>query len=297
MLWQAFIFMRVGCKVDGRRSHHGLQKETIMSEILVTQLFTYFIKGLTPHPSDRVLLREGQGIPGDRGFALMYTDAEAQGDAEATPWMKKNNFAMQNDWPGLAGLACDYQAETQQLTVSREGVELLSASTQTAADRDRIGAFFTGYLAALNPTATARHPEKAPLRFVGNGNATRYPDREVVHISLINQASIDDLSDRLGYVVDVRRFRPNVVFTGVPAWSELNWVGKVFKIGTAQIAIAAPINRCLNIDVNPETGESDRSIFAELQPQLGHRQTGILATVSRSGTVTLGDRLVEHFGA
>ena len=268
-----------------------------MSDIQITQLFTYFIKGLTPHPSDRVLLQEGQGIPGDRGFALMYADAEADGDTVTTPWMKKNNFAMQNDWPGLAGLACDYHAETQQLTVRREGIELLSASTQTAADRDRIGAFFSGYLAGLQPTATARHPEKAPLRLVGDGNRTRYPDREVVHISLINQASIDDLSDRLGYVVDVRRFRPNVVFTGVPAWSELDWVGKVFDVGTAQIAIAAPINRCLNIDVNPETGESDRSIFAQLQPQLGHRQTGILATVTRSGTVTLGDGLIEHFGS
>ncbi len=268
-----------------------------MSNIQVTQLFTYFIKGLTPHPSDRVLLQAGQGIPGDRGFALMYADAEAEGDATKTPWMKKNNFAMQNDWPGLAGLACAYDAETQQLTVHREGIELLSASTQTETDRDRIGAFFSGYLAALEPTATARHPEKAPLRLVGDGNQTRYPDREIVHISLINQASIDDLSDRLGYVVDVRRFRPNIVFTGVPAWSELDWVGKVFEVGTAEIAIAAPINRCLNIDVNPETGASDRSIFAQLQPQLGHRQTGILATVTRSGTVTVGDQLVEHFGA
>lgn len=265
-----------------------------MSDIQITQLFTYFIKGLTPHPSDRVFLKEGQGIPGDRGFALMYAESDTPAAAETTPWMKKNNFAMQNDWPGLAGLTCAYHAETQQLTVHRHEVELLSASTQTAADRDRIGAFFTGYLAALNPTATARHPEKAPLRFVGNGHGTRYPDREVVHISLINQASIDDLSDRLGYFVDVRRFRPNLVFTGVPAWAELDWIGKTFEVGTAQIAIAAPINRCLNIDVNPETGESDRSIFAALQSQLGHRQTGVLATVTHSGTVALRDQLVEH---
>ncbi|HEY9806500.1 MAG TPA: MOSC domain-containing protein, partial [Candidatus Obscuribacterales bacterium] len=141
--------------------------------------------------------------------------------------------------------------------------------------------------------ATARHPEKAPLRLVGDGNSTRYPDRNPVHISLINQASLEDLGQKLGFEIDPRRFRPNILLQGIPAWEELNWVGKTFQMGTAEIAIAAPINRCLNIDVNPDTGVPDCSIFAALHPTLGHRQTGILATVTQSGTVAVGDRLME----
>jgi uncharacterized protein YcbX len=266
-----------------------------MSTIEVTHLFTYFIKGLTPHRCDRVSLQADHGIPGDRSFALMYADAiaEASGDGEAVPWMKKNNFAMQNDWPGLASLACEYDPTTSQLTVKQQGIELLAEATNTPKGRDRISAFFTGYLAALQPTATARHPEKAPLRFVGDGNSTRYPDRNPVHISLINQASLEDLGQKLGFEIDPRRFRPNILLQGIPAWEELNWVGKTFQMGTAEIAIAAPINRCLNIDVNPDTGAQDCSIFAALHPTLGHRQTGILATVTQSGTVSVGDRLME----
>lgn len=264
-----------------------------MSGIEITQLFTYFIKGLTPHTCDRVMLQAGHGIPGDRGFALMYADAaSAESDAEV-PWMRKNNFAMQADWPGLASLICEYDPATTQLTVKQQGVELLAEVTNTSVGRERIGAFFTGYLAALQPTATARHPEKAPLRLVGNGSNTRYPDRNPVHISLINQASLEDLGQKLGHSIDPRRFRSNILLTGIPAWSELDWVGKTFQLGTAEVAIAAPINRCANIDVNPDTGIQDCSIFAALQPMLGHRQTGVLATVTQSGTIAIGDRLIE----
>jgi hypothetical protein len=177
--------------------------------------------------------------------------------------------------------------------VKQQGVELLAEVTNTSVGRDRIGAFFTGYLAALQPTATARHPEKAPLRLVGNGSNTRYPDRNPVHISLINQASLEDLGQKLGHSIDPQRFRPNILLTGIPAWSELDWVGKTFQLGTAEVAIAAPINRCVNIDVNPDTGIQDCSIFAALQPMLGHRQTGVLATVTQSGTIAIGDRLIE----
>ncbi|MEP0872853.1 MOSC domain-containing protein [Trichocoleus desertorum AS-A10] len=264
-----------------------------MSTIEVTHLFTYFIKGLTPHAGDRVSLQAGHGIPGDRGFALMYADAASVESEAEVPWMRKNNFAMQADWPGLASLTCEYDPVTSQLMVKQQGVQLLAEVTNTSLGRDRIGAFFTGYLAALQPTATARHPEKAPLRLVGDGNSTRYPDRDPVHISLINQASLEDLGQKLGHVVDPRRFRPNVMLTGIPAWEELRWVGKTFQLGTAQVAIAAPINRCANVDVNPDTGIQDCSIFAALQPTLGHRQTGVLATVLQSGTVTIGDRLIE----
>lgn len=264
-----------------------------MSTIEVTQLFTYFIKGLTPHRCDRVSLQAGHGIPGDRGFALMYADAASVESEAEVPWMRKNNFAMQADWPGLASLTCEYEPATTQLIVKQQGVQLLAEATNTSSGRDRIGAFFTGYLAALQPTATARHPEKAPLRLVGDGHSTRYPDRDPVHISLINQASLEDLSQKLGHPIDARRFRPNILLTGIPAWEELNWVGKVLRLGTAEIAIAAPINRCVNVDVNPDTGIQDCAIFAALQPTLGHRQTGVLATVIQSGTVAVGDRLIE----
>lgn len=259
-----------------------------MTAIAIKQLFTHPVKGLTPQACDRAALEAGHGIPGDRAFALMYDTSTD--NAVLVPWMKKQNFAMQCDWPGLAALDCHYEPSTETLTVKRKEVELLVAQTNALDGRQRIGAFFTGYLAAIYPSQSAKHPKRSPLRLVGDGTGTtRYPDREPVHLSLVSQATLDQISEVAGRPVDVRRFRPNIVLEGTPAWSEFNWVGHQMQIGTALLEITAPINRCLNIDVNPDTGERDIPLFSLLQKQFEHRQTGVLAKVTISGTATVGD--------
>lgn len=263
-----------------------------MTIIRVKQLFTHPVKGLTPQAETQVDLQIGHGIPGDRAFALMYDSQGTDDTNPIVPWMKKQNFAVQCDWAGLAALDCHYNRHTSILTVKRQAVELLAAPTNTAAGRNAIGVFFTGYLAAIHPSQSARHPNRAPLRLVGDSNGTtRYPDREPVHLSLVSQATIDCLSAVVGKVIDVRRFRPNVVLASLPAWGEFDWVGQQVQLGTAQLEITAPINRCLNIDVNPDTGERDIPLFQLLQQHFQHKQTGVLAKVITSGKVAIGDRL------
>ncbi|GAB1542924.1 MOSC domain-containing protein [Scytonema sp. NUACC21] len=259
--------------------------------IRVEQLFIHPFKGLSPQKCDRVDLLSGHGIPGDRAFALMFDENGQYANTVAVPWMKKQHFAMQNDWSGLAALDCCYEATTGILTVKRKGVELLVADTHSHTGRDRIATFFTGYLAGIYPTQTARHRNRAPLQLVGEFSKTRYPDRESVHISLVSKATIEDLSELVGCTVDVRRFRPNIVLEGVPAWGEFDWVGQEVQLGTARIAVTARINRCLNIEVNPETGERDIALLTLLQKHFQHTQTGVLAQVITSGNVAIGDVL------
>lgn len=261
-----------------------------MSPITVKQLFTHPIKGLTPHPSDRLSLTKGHGIKGDRAFALMFLEEGNSPPPEIVPWMDKKHFAVQNDWPGLAVLDCNYDSQNQLLTVCYQGLELLKADTNSQMGRDRISAFFTGYLANLKPTKGARHPQKAPLRLVGDSSGeTRYPDRLPVHISLLSQATLDELSEVAGEKVNVRRFRPNIVLEGMAAWEEFKLVGKQLKLGTATIDISARIGRCINIEVNPETGDRDLPLLSILRDKFGHAQTGILAMVDTDGVVAVGD--------
>lgn len=249
---------------------------------IITQLFVHPVKGLTPQAETQVNLQAGHGILGDRAFALMY-DALAHHNSHDVPWMKKRNFAMQCDHPTLAALDCYYDFQTALLTINHKGKELLVAKTNTPEERNLISVFFTGYLAA---------DMKAPLRLVGENNGkTRYPDRHVVHLSLVNQATLDCLSCVAGQRVDVQRFRPNIVFEGIPAWAEFDWVGQKFQLGSAQIEVTAPINRCLNIDVNPKTGKRNLPLLSLLQKHFDHKQTGVLAKVITSGTVAIGDRV------
>ncbi len=260
-----------------------------MNQISVNQLFIHPVKGLSPQKCDRLHLEIGHGVPGDRAFALMYKQDGIDTDSTQVPWMKKQNFAMQNDWHGLAALDCTYNAETGTLTIKRKDVELLVADTNTVKGRDLISAFFTGYLAGIYPSQAAKHSQRAPLQFVGEFDKTRYPDREAVHISLVSEETIKHLSELAGQSIDVRRFRPNILLEGVPAWGEFDWVGQEIQLGTARVAVTARINRCLNIDVNPETGERDINLLSLLQKNFQHTQTGILAQVIKTGSVAVGD--------
>ncbi|MBE9191201.1 MOSC domain-containing protein [Gloeocapsopsis crepidinum LEGE 06123] len=248
---------------------------------IITQLFVHPVKGLTPQAETQVTLQAGHGILGDRAFALMY-DTSASSNSNVVPWMQKRNFAMQCDLPRLAALDCYYDFKTELLTIKHKGKELLIAKTNSE-ERNLISVFFTNYLAT---------ELKSPLRLVGeNDGKTRYPDRHTAHISLINQTTLDQLSNIARQPVDIQRFRPNIVFKGIPAWAEFDWIGQVFQLGSVQIEITAPINRCLNIDVNPKTGEQDLPLLSLLQQHFHHRQTGVLAKVITSGIVAVGDRL------
>jgi uncharacterized protein YcbX len=42
----------------------------------------------------------------------------------------------------------------------------------------------------------------------------------------------------------VRRFRPNIVVSGCPAWAEFGWVGKQIKIGGVVMRVLEPTVRC-----------------------------------------------------
>ncbi|PPS43937.1 MOSC domain-containing protein [Chroococcidiopsis sp. TS-821] len=250
---------------------------------IITELFVHPVKGLTPQAATQVKLQAGHGVIGDRAFALVYDTSRSSDDV--VPWMHKRHFAMQCDFPALAALDCHYDFQTTLLTIKHKERELLAAKTNDSQERNLISSFFTGYLAT---------DVKSPLRLVGeNDGKTRYPDRNTVHISLINQATLDQLSNIVGERVDVRRFRPNIVFAGIPAWTEFDWIGQHFQVGSAQIEITAPINRCLNINVNPQTGKQDLPLLSLLKQHFEHQQIGVLAKVIASGTVAIGDRLQQ----
>lgn len=255
-------------------------------------IFIYPVKGLNGLSGDRTTLIPGHGIAGDRGFALLFID-ENLGDStwqesQTVNWMSKKYFAVQNDWPGLARLQCDYQHSTGILTV-RQGEILLEANLHLPAARKKVDEFFTSYIKTLTANPGARHPQIAPVQLVGNGITTRYPDRNVHHISLIGQSTLDELSEKIGQPVLAERFRANFVIANLPAWQEFEWLGKELFLGTAKIKVTARIGRCLNIEVNPLTGERDLPLLRLLRQEYNHTDTGILATVESSGEVSIND--------
>ena len=72
---------------------------------------------------------------------------------------------------------------------------------------------------------------------------------------LIGQASLDDISHRVGRPLEMLRFRPNLVIEGSEAFAEDGW--KRIRIGDVEFRVVKPCSRCILTTVDPQTGVRD----------------------------------------
>ncbi|HWV10483.1 MAG TPA: MOSC domain-containing protein, partial [Pseudomonas sp.] len=73
---------------------------------------------------------------------------------------------------------------------------------------------------------------------------------------LIGQASLDDLSARVGRPLEMLRFRPNLVIEGAEAYAEDTW--RRIRIGEVEFSVAKGCTRCILTTIDPQTGERSR---------------------------------------
>ena len=69
---------------------------------------------------------------------------------------------------------------------------------------------------------------------------------------LIGQASLDDLSARIGRPMTMERFRTNLVVSGAEAFAEDAW--KRIRIGGITFRLTKPCERCVFTTVDPQSG-------------------------------------------
>lgn len=81
---------------------------------------------------------------------------------------------------------------------------------------------------------------------------------------LIGQRSLDDLSARVGQLLDARRFRPNLIVAGSAPYAEDGW--RRIRIGDIEFRVVKPCSRCIIPTINPLNGEkaADREPLATL---------------------------------
>ncbi|WP_367372429.1 MOSC domain-containing protein [Pseudomonas lini] len=82
---------------------------------------------------------------------------------------------------------------------------------------------------------------------------------------LIGQASLEDLSSKVGRPLEMLRFRPNLVIEGSAAYAEDGW--KRIRIGDVEFRVVKSCSRCILTTIDPQTGErsEDREPLATLQ--------------------------------
>lgn len=93
-------------------------------------------------------------------------------------------------------------------------------------------------------------------------------------------------------VIDVRRFRPNILVSagGAPGFVEDEWIGRRMRVGDAVVEIATGCPRCVMTTRAFADLPEDRSIMRTLVQQ-HDQELGAYANVVEPGTVRVGDEL------
>lgn len=116
-------------------------------------------------------------------------------------------------------------------------------------------------------------------------------------LSIITTQTIKRLGALVGTVLDVRRFRPNILVqaTAQSDFPEDEWVGRVLRVGSLRLRVDKRDGRCVVITIDPTTSERNTSILRTVKEQ---RQgcLGVYASTVEPGQVTLNDAvMVEPF--
>jgi len=245
----------------------------------IEYLYRYPVKGLTAEALEWTEVEEGGCIPWDRAFAL------AQGDSgfdPATPaWRQKANFMCLMKNARIAALFSFFDPRSGMLAIRAPDGSAVVENALTETGRNQISAFLADYLGE-EARGTPRFHHVPGHSFC---------DQRGKVVSLINLASLRDYETRVGGRRHRRRFRANVWFSGAPAWSERDWVGRSLQLGGAVLRVTKGITRCPATEVNPTTAERDANPVEELRALYGHIELGVHAEVIEGGRFAVGDAI------
>jgi len=115
-------------------------------------------------------------------------------------------------------------------------------------------------------------------------------------ISVISLATIAGIGREAGLDLDRRRFRANIVLETQQSepFLEDAWVGRTLVFGDSDPRPAVSVTlrdlRCMMINLDPETAAQDPRVMKTVV-RLNDNNAGVYATVVRSGTIRVGDRV------
>jgi uncharacterized protein YcbX len=187
--------------------------------------------------------------------------------------------------PGLARLHLTFEGEARRVRLSLASTVLVDAVLNEEG-RQRLATAVAEYVLTLDENPLAGHPERLPLRVIGDGITPRYHDTEAGQVTLHGRGSLHALTAALANTaVSEQRFRSNIALEGLDAWEEQRWVGRKVRIGTVTFDVVRPKVRCLATHANPTTGERDVPILTTLTSVFGQEKPtfGVAMVPSQAG--------------
>jgi uncharacterized protein YcbX len=244
----------------------------------VAHLVRHPIKSAGFETVDRVTLTADAAFPYDRVWAVAHAAARLP---DPLAWAPKLQFLRGWAAADLMAISCQSNPDAAEVTLAHP-----RRPTETFRPDDPLDA--ARLVEWLRPLWPENRPEPARVIRVP-GQALTDQDQPLVSINSLS--SLADLSARMGQDLSIHRFRGNIWVDGLAPWAEQALPGQEITIGTVQLRVEKPIDRCRATGANPETGLQDADTMGALQAQYGHTDFGIFARVIAGGAIALGDGL------
>jgi uncharacterized protein YcbX len=250
--------------------------------ITVSRLSLSPVKGLKLHHPDEIVLGSN-GVAENRRFYLVDEGGRRFGQMRCGPLVR---FDARTDPDG--------ERLTLRLPDGREleGPVELGEAVQTDFHGERLVA---GHVVA-GPWADAISEEVGkPLRLVRADEPGGGVDRGRGSVSLLSDASVEELARRSGEPVDHRRFRMLIGLAGCEPHEEDEWLGREVEVGEAVVRLHGRVARCAITTQDPETGVPNLDTLREIKAYRGGGANGkdidfgVYGTVARPGRIRVGD--------
>lgn len=244
----------------------------------VAALWRHPIKGHGAEPIERTRLLPGRTMTWDRVWAIAHEAARLKPDSGA--WAPCANFSRGAKSPSLMAIRARTNEAIGRVRLSHPEQEPIEIDPDDPADQARL----IQWVLPLSDITRAR-----PTFVVRADRGMT--DSPLLCVSVLNLASLDQLSRRTGRSLALERFRGNIWIEGCAPWDEFGWIGREIQVGAARLAIRERITRCKATTVDPLTGRPDADTLGALEANWGHTEFGVYAEVLKGGDVVLGDEV------
>lgn len=230
---------------------------------MVTQLYIYPIKSLGAVSLSKAVV-ENEGLRGDRRFMLV----DAQGKfitqrtrPELTRFVLResaNGFLVKDVLTGLSKELC-WEPNVGDWVK----VEIWEDQLQAREVMDDWSSWFSNALSEEVKLVriTAEKPRVMKAKYqTERAKNTSFADS--LPLLLVSSGSYISLQEQLEEPVDQLRFRPNIIVSALESFVEDTWAE--IKIGEVSLSGAKPCARCPLVNVDPQTGESDKKTLKAL---------------------------------
>ena len=252
----------------------------------VKYIIRYPIKGLNGEFMDTANLFPGSTISGDRKYAF----AKFENDIceKSLIHMKKTNFLALVKEEKLSLLEPQINLKTKFLTLNYKDKEIFNGFLNNNNDIKTLNLCLANFLNINLKKQPRLITDKSDVK---NNNKHSFSDIPDKALSFINLDTINDFEVKIKKEVNYNRFRGNVIFSGIKAWEEFNWLGKIITIGGVKFEIFRKTKRCAATNVNPNNGLRDLNIPNQLQKIYGHYDLGVYGKVLNKGIIKINDEI------